>query len=125
MKCLLPGCEIEGQSHYSGFCSHDHRKAGYVIARQRGLKSLRLEATRQIPLIASARFDEGKARTHCELVLELLKEHAGEWIDHPYQRLRVMWHSRTADLRKRGYRIYHRVVIENGAQDHQYMLESQ
>lgn len=62
-----------------------------------------------------------RPRTHNELVLDLLREFDGRWVDRPYRRLSVMWHSRIADLRKRGH------VIESRCfeGDHQYRLVKQ
>ena len=47
MKCLLPSCNIEGVSHFSGCCSHAHRKAAFSIARRMGLDSLMRQAARE------------------------------------------------------------------------------
>ena len=48
------------------------------------------------------------------------------WVDHPYHRLRVMWHSRVAELRRRGFVIECRRVTDMvGAADYQYRLVSE
>jgi hypothetical protein len=50
---------------------------------------------------------------------------ADGWVDHPYQRLRVMWHSRIAELRRRGWVIESRRVMDAaGKADYQYRLVS-
>ncbi len=48
-----------------------------------------------------------------------------EWLDHPYRRLQVMWHSRVAELRRRGHVIEcRRVTDASGSADYQYRLVS-
>lgn len=122
-KCLLPGCESEGQSHFSGFCSHDHRKSGYALARRRGLELLRKEVGETVHTAPLPRNDQKRAKSHREAILLMLRSCADEWLDHPYDRLRVMWHSRIPELRAQGHRILCRVVIDSeGRRDYQYRL---
>ena len=55
-------------------------------------------------------------------VLDLLRWMNG-WVDYPYRRLPVMWHSRVAELRRRGYEIEcRRVVNADSKPDYQYRL---
>ncbi len=64
--------------------------------------------------------------TDCQRVLELLREHRGQWVARPYRQLGVMWHSRVADLRKKGHVIEMRVVIVPGdKRDWQYRIVEQ
>ncbi len=65
---------------------------------------------------------ETKPKTDCQRVLELLREHRGGWVDRPYRRLSVMWHSRVAELRRKGYVIECRRGEADGRADWQYRL---
>lgn len=48
-----------------------------------------------------------RKQTHCERALELLSD--GEWHNHhEFYELRIVWHSRRAELLRRGYAIDHR-----------------
>ena len=59
-------------------------------------------------------------------VLHLLQLYGGRWLDYPYQRCRVMWHSRVAELRRRGHVIEcRRVTDATGEADYQYRLVSE
>jgi hypothetical protein len=44
------------------------------------------------------------------------------WVHHPYRQLRVMWHSRVATLRRRGWNIQCRRVEGADGPDYQYRL---
>jgi len=44
------------------------------------------------------------------------------WVHHPYRQLRVMWHSRVAELRRRGWDIRSRRVQDADGADYQYKL---
>ena len=44
------------------------------------------------------------------------------WVARPYRQLRVMWHSRVAELRRRGWHIESRRVEDEGGVDYQYRL---
>jgi|SRR5580700_801422 hypothetical protein len=54
-------------------------------------------------------------------ILELLLEHQGHWLDRPRQRLPfVLWNSRVAELRRRGYDIRCRRVYREDIRGNEY-----
>jgi hypothetical protein len=56
-----------------------------------------------------------------QTILELLLEHQGHWLDRPRQRLPfVLWNSRVAELRRRGYDIKCRRVYREDIQQNEY-----
>jgi len=69
--------------------------------------------------------DSDNARVLACLSTAALRLGNNGWFDHPYRRLPVMWHSRVAELRRRGYVIESRRVTDaDGKPDYQYRLVS-
>jgi hypothetical protein len=65
---------------------------------------------------------ERRSMSDSERVLDLLAHNVNRWVPRPYQKLSVMWHSRVADLRKKGHRIDCRCVKTGKERDYQYRL---
>jgi hypothetical protein len=59
-----------------------------------------------------------------EMVFDLLWERVGLWLDRPRQRLPfVLWNSRVAELRRRGYDIRCRRVYREDVQQTEYQYK--
>ena len=121
-KCLYSKCRafftpLHLRYDNSKFCCKEHKTLFWEEAAELGQRILSGEGGE----LAGLQPVEG--RTHNEQVLNVLRSAGGEWIESPHRRLPfVVWHSRVASLREKGYQIECRRVGSFSAGRYQYRI---
>ena len=113
--CKLPTCG-------KVFTPQDPIGAGTFCCRQCKEEYWRLAAEIGNRVLSGQMSITGKSQN--ATILDLLFDHVGMWLDRPRQRLPfVLWNSRVAELRRRGYDIRCRRVYREDIQQTEYQYK--
>src|SRR5271169_2511631 len=113
--CKLPTCS-------KVFTPQDPIGAGTFCCRQCKEEYWRLAAEIGNRVLSGQMSITGKSQN--ATILDLLFDHVGMWLDRPRQRLPfVLWNSRVAELRRRGYDIRCRRVYREDVQQTEYQYK--